>query len=73
MELVHGTWIKIAKKNSNKLKSNYYVSIIINLTYSLLIIPAILMMDNGMFCKYYSLIFFIIYISFYRIIYEKAK
>ena len=61
------------KKNNSKLKSNYYVSIIINLTYSLLIIPAILMMDNGMFCKYYSLIFFIIYISFYRIIYEKAK
>ena len=63
----------LLKKNNSKLKSNYYVSIIINLTYSLLIIPAFLMMDNGMFCKYYSLIFFIIYISFYRIIYEKAK
>ena len=63
----------LVKKNNNKLKSNYYVSIIINLTYSILIIPSILMMKNGLFCKYYSLIFFIIYIFSYRIFSNKIS
>ena len=61
------------KKNNNKLKSNYYVSVIINLTYLILIIPAILMMNNGLFCKYYSLVFFAIYFFSYKKIYEKTK
>ena len=61
------------KKNKNTLKSNYYVSIVINLIYLILIIPAIFMMDNGLFCKYYSLVFFIIYLSVYKISYEKTK
>ena len=63
----------LVKKNNNKLKSNYYVSIIINLTYSILIIPSIFMMKNGLFCKYYSLIFFIIYIFSYRIFSNKIS
>ena len=53
-------------KNKNKLKSNYQVSIIINLIYLILIIPAIFMMGNGLFCKYYSLLFFILYIYSYQ-------
>ena len=61
------------KKNNNKLKSNYYVSVIINLTYLILIIPAILMMNNGLFCKYYSLVFFALYFFSYKKIYEKTK
>jgi len=61
------------KKSKNTLKSNYYVSIVINLIYLILIIPAIFMMDNGLFCKYYSLVFFIIYLSVYKISYEKTK
>jgi len=60
------------KKNKNKLKSNYYVSIIINLIYLILIIPAILYMDSGLFCKYYSLIFFVIYIFSYKLGKEKV-
>ena len=63
----------LLKKNDDKLKSNYYVSIITNLIYLILIIPAILMMENGLFCKYYSLLFFIVYIFSYKIAYEKAK
>ena len=55
------------KKNNSTLKSNYSVSIIINLIYLILIIPAIFMMENGLFCKYYSLIFFIVYILSYKI------
>ena len=60
-------------KNNNILKSNYSVSVIINLIYTILIIPAILMKDNGMFCKYYSLFFFIIYLFSYKIIRDKYK
>ena len=56
----------LVKKNNDKFKSNYYVSGIINLTYLILIIPSIFMMNNGLFCKYYSLIFFIIYIFAYK-------
>ena len=61
----------LVKRNKNKLKSNYYVSIIINIAYSILIIPSIFMMKNGLFCKYYSLIFFIIYIFSYRALSNK--
>ena len=61
------------KKNNNKLKSNYYVSIVINLIYLILIIPAIFMMNNGVFCKYYSVIFFLVYLFSYKIAYEKAE
>jgi UDP-N-acetylmuramyl pentapeptide phosphotransferase/UDP-N-acetylglucosamine-1-phosphate transferase len=60
-------------KNKNKLKSNYYVSVIINLIYLILTIPAILNMDSGLFCKYYSLIFFIIYLFSYKLGKEKVK
>ena len=52
----------LLKKNNDKLKSNYYVSIIINLIYLILTIPAIFMMKNGLFCKYYSLVFFVTYV-----------
>ena len=62
----------LLKKNNNKLKSNYHVSVIINLIYLILIIPAIFMMNNGLFCKYYSMTFFIIYLLSYKRFYEKT-
>tara|TARA_B100000686_G_scaffold254690_1_gene265979 strand:- start:1304 stop:2362 length:1059 start_codon:yes stop_codon:yes gene_type:complete len=64
---------KLLKKYNDKSKSNYYVSIIINSIYLILIIPPIFMMDNGMFCKYYSTIFFLIYFFSYKLAYEKTK
>ncbi len=63
----------LLKKGINKAKSNYGVSIIINLFYLVLIIPPIFMMNNGIFCKYYSILFFVLYIFCYRITYDKAK
>tara|TARA_B100001765_G_scaffold205798_1_gene162507 strand:- start:80 stop:1141 length:1062 start_codon:yes stop_codon:yes gene_type:complete len=63
----------LVKKNNDKLKSNYLVSIIINFIYLILIIPAIFMMKDGAFCKYYSLIFFIFYFFSYKIAYAKTK
>jgi len=61
------------KRNKNKLKSNYYVSIVINMVYIMLIIPATFMMKNGLFCKYYSVLFFVIYLSVYKACLEKVK
>jgi len=63
----------LLKKNNSKSKSNYHVSIIINSIYLIMIIPAIFMMTDGMFCKYYSIVFFISYFFSYRIAYEKTK
>jgi len=63
----------LVKKNNNKTKSNYYVSIIINLIYLILITPAIFMMKDGAFCKYYSILFFIFYFFSYKIAYGKIK
>ena len=63
----------LIKKNNNKLKSNYYVAVIINIVYLTLITPAILMMDDGMFCKYYSIVLFITYIFSYKIANAKIK
>ena len=63
----------LIKKNINKLKSNYYVSLILNLVYLSLILPAIFMMHNGIFCKYYSIVLFIIYLYSYKIISKEVK
>ena len=63
----------LLKKNQNKLKSNYHVSIVINLFYFILTIPAAFMMHNGTFCKYYSLVFFAIYLITYKKVYEKIE
>ena len=64
---------KLYKKNKKKLKSNYSVSIIINSVYLLSIIPGIFFMNNGMFCKYYSVILILTYIICYKVANEKTK
>jgi len=61
------------KKNKSKLNSNYTVSIYINLIYLLLIIPGIIFMNNGLFCRYYFFSLLIVYAYFYKILYEKVK
>ena len=63
----------LLKKHKTKLKSNYTVSIYINLIYLLLIFPAIIFMNNGLFCKYYFVFLLIIYTYFYKTLYEKIK
>ena len=63
----------LLKKNKNKLKSNYYVSLTINSIYLIMIIPAVFMMNSGVFCKYYSILFFLVYYFSYKIVHEKAK
>ena len=63
----------LLKKNKNKFKSNYCVSLAINSIYLIMIIPSVFMMNNGLFCKYYSILFFLVYCFSYKIVYEKVK
>ena len=56
-----------------KLKSNYMVSTYINSLYFLAIIPGIVFMKNGFFCKYYFLFVLILYIFFYKTLYAKMN
>jgi len=60
-------------KNKNNLKSNYNVSIYINLIFFILIIPAVLLMNNGEFCRYYFFFLLSAYIYFYKILYREIK
>ena len=61
----------LLKKNENKLNSNYKVSLYINLIYLSLITPAIFLMENGLFCRYYFFFLLLAYIYFYRMLYKK--
>jgi len=63
----------LIKKKYSKLKSNYTVSIYINLIFLLLILPAIFFMENGLFCRYYFFSLLIIYVYFYKMLYKKVK
>jgi len=63
----------LLKKNNTKLNSNYSVSIYINLIYLLSIIPAIIFMKDGLFCRYYFFSLLIIYAYFYKVLYNKVK
>ena len=54
------------KINKNKSYSNYAVSIYINLIYTSLIAPGIILMENGLFCRYYFFSLLVIYILFYK-------
>ena len=67
------TYNFLYKKNKNKIKSNYYVSILINSIFLLLTTPAIFFMGNGLLCKYYSIIFFVIYLFSYKSVYKMDK
>ena len=63
----------LLKQNKTKLRSNYTVSIYINLIYLSLIIPGIIFMNNGLFCRYYFFLLLIVYVYFYKMLYEKVK
>jgi len=63
----------VLKKNKIKSASNYRVSVYINLAYLLLLIPAIIFMNDGLFCRYYFFSLLIFYTYFYRMIYKKIK
>jgi len=60
------------KKNKQKNRSNYTTSIIINVSYLLLTLPAIYFFKSNIFCKYYLLTLILVYIFSYKITHEKS-
>jgi len=70
---IHMYLFKFLKKKKSKMKSNYLVSIYINLVYLFLIIPSIIFMKNGIFCRYYFFFLIIMYIYFYKKLYVKIN
>ena len=63
----------LLKKNKKKLEANYSVTLYINSIYFLLTIPSIFFIENGLLCRYYFFSLLIIYIYFYKMLYEKVK
>ena len=61
----------LLRKNKKSLESNYKTSIYINSIYLLLIIPGLIFMDNGLFCRYYFFVLFAVYLYFYRMFSKK--
>ena len=70
---LHMLVYKLLLKNKPKLSSNYTTTMYINLSYLLLLIPGILFMKNGEFCRYYFFLLSFIYIGFYRIMFKAVK
>ena len=71
---LHMSFYKLLlKKNKNELISNYSVSMYINFIYFVLIIPGIIFMKNGLFCRYYFFTLLLTYIYFYKSLYDKLK
>jgi len=61
------------KKYRKNLKSNYMVSVYVNLIYFLLLAPAVFFMEDGLFCRYYFFGLIIFYIYCYKMLYKKVK
>jgi len=61
------------KKYRKNLKSNYMVSVYVNLIYFLLLAPAVFFMKDGLFCRYYFFGLIIFYIYCYKKLYKKVK
>jgi len=70
---LHMLVYKLFLQNKSKLNSNYTTTIYINLSYFLLLIPGILFMKNGEFCRYYFFLLSFVYIGFYRLIFKAVK
>jgi len=63
----------LLRGNKDKSRSNYKVSIYINLIYLLLIMPSFIFMNNSLFCRYYFFLLLIAYVCIYKIFYNKEK
>ena len=70
---LHMLIYKFLSSKNEKTDPNYKVSIYINLTYLLLIIPGFIFMNNGLFCRYYFFLLLIIYTYIYKYFYSRAK
>ena len=62
---LHMLSYKVIKLKNTGKDRNYLNSIVINFTYSLLVLPSIFIKENGLLCKYWFLALIIIYILLY--------
>jgi UDP-GlcNAc:undecaprenyl-phosphate GlcNAc-1-phosphate transferase len=62
----------LIKKGNTKLNLNYRVTLYINGIYFLLISPAFMLSQNGLFCRYYFFVLLLIYIYFYKFINKRS-
>ena len=53
-------------KNKKIKDSNYLASTLINLGYIILIIPAVLLKDNALYCRYYFFLLILLYLLVYK-------
>ena len=70
---LHMLSFKILDQNKNLEKNNYLNSIIINLIFSILVLPSVYFADNSLVCKYWFFALIIIYISIYLRLYRLTK
>ena len=70
---LHMLSFKILDQNKHLEKNNYLNSIIINLIFSILVLPSIYFADNSLVCKYWFFGLIIIYISIYLRLYRLTK
>ena len=66
------SFIKLSKKFEIN-KSNYINSVLINLTYSILVLPSLYFADNGLICKFWFISLVLIYLLIYFRLYHLTK
>ena len=70
---LHMLLYNLVKKKFDLTKSNYLTSLIINLSYLILLIPAFYLKNNWLFCKIWFLFLIIIYSVSYFYLYKKNE
>ena len=70
---LHMITYKFLKTKFQNKDCNYLNSIVINISYLTLIIPALVLKENGLFCKFWFLFTLIIYVIFYFRLYRFTK
>ncbi len=70
---LHMLTYSFLKKSQKFQECNYLNSLIINLVYIALILPAVFFNDNGLICRYWFFSLLIIYVIFYYLFYSFEK
>ena len=72
-EHLHMLCFKKIEKIFGSQKANYINSVIINLIYSVMVLPSIYFFDNSLVCKYWFFALMLIYTIFYLRLYHFKK
>ncbi|MEK9638972.1 MAG: hypothetical protein VW126_04915, partial [Pelagibacteraceae bacterium] len=63
-------WLTNSKKTED---ANYLTSILVNFSYIILILPAVLLKENALLCRYWFFFLIILYLFFYSRLYSFSK